>query len=163
MEAILTRTVLAFKSQFAKSRRSRPKIIKPQEVHYTQGLSVSKIGAATNEGKNITVIPRDDIILTFTEVSRKGITTARKSATGPEPPTRHKIRQYYHIKTTTEHSPPIEIRIMLPSIPATSRLKLWRWYPTTKRWEDITKRFSREYRLLIGETRDRLESVFGIT
>jgi hypothetical protein len=124
---------------------------------------VSKIGAATNEGKNITVFPRDDIILTFTEVSRKGITTARKSETGPKPPTRHKIRQYYHIKTTAKHSPPIEIRIMLPSIPATSRLKLLRWYPKTKRWADITKRFSREYRLLIGETRDRLESVFGIT
>lgn len=124
---------------------------------------MSKIGAATNEGINVTVLPRDDIILTFKEVSRKGFTTVSKYETGPKPPAPHKIRQYYKIKTTAEHSPPIEIRIYLPSVPKASRLKLWRWYQATKRWEDITKRFSRKYHLLVGETPDRLESMFGVT
>jgi hypothetical protein len=124
---------------------------------------VSKIGAATNEGKNVTVLPRDEVTVTFSEVTRKGFTTVKRSETGPEPPMRRKIQIYYNIKTTAKHSPPIEIRIFLPSVPKTSRLKMWRWYPTTKRWEDITKRFTRKCHLLVGETCDSLESMFGVT
>jgi len=139
-------------------------MIKPHDVYYTYGKSMSNIGATTNKGKNITVFPTDDVCLTFREVLRKGSTTVTRSETGPKPPPRHKMRQYYRIKTTAEHSAPVEIRIILPPVSMTSaRLKLWRWYPKAERWEDITRRFSKKYHLIIGETRDRLESMFGIT
>lgn len=125
---------------------------------------MSKIGAATNKGKNVTVFPTDDVCLTFREVLQKGSTTVTKCETGPKPPPRRKIRQYYRIKTTAEHSAPVEIRIISPPVPMKSaRLKLWRWYPKKEKWEDITKRYSEKYHLIIGETRDPLESMFGIT
>jgi hypothetical protein len=124
---------------------------------------VSKIDAATIEGKSIAVFPTDDVCLTFKEVARKGFTTVTRSEKGPEPPVRRKIRLYYRIKTTAVHSAPVEIRVILPCDFVTSHSRLWRWYPAKKRWEDITKRFSKKYHLIIGETRDCLESVFGVT
>lgn len=139
-------------------------MIKPHDVHYTNGKSMSNIGAATNEGKNVTVIPTDDVCVTFKEVLRKGFTTVTKSEKGPKPPPRRKIRQYYNIKTTAKHSAPIEIRIVLPCVSMTkARPKLWRWYHEAERCEDITKRYSEKYHLIVGETRDPLESMFGIT
>ena len=125
---------------------------------------MSNIGAITNKGKNVTVFPTDDVCLTFREVLQKGSTTVSKHETGPKPPPRRKIRQYYKIETTAEHSPPVEIRIILPPILMTSaRLTLWQWYHKEERWENITKRFSLKYHLIIGETPDHLESMFGIT
>ena len=118
----------------------------------------------TGVGKNVAVFPTEDVCLIFREVVRKGFTTVTKTKTGLEPPLRRKIKQYYRIKTTAEHSPPIEIRIILPCTLMTgARLKLWRWYPTTKQWKDITKRFSLKYHLIIGRTDDHLESMFGVT
>jgi hypothetical protein len=126
---------------------------------------VSKIDEkTTGVGKNVAVFPTEDVCLIFRGVVRKGFTTVTKTKTGPEPPLRRKIKQYYRIKTTAEHSPPIEIRIILPCTLMTgARLKLWRWYPTTKQWKDITKRFSLKHHLIIGRTDDRLESMFGVT
>ena len=126
---------------------------------------MSKIDEKTTcAGKNVAVFPTEDVCLIFKEVVRKGFTTVTKTKSGPEPPLRRKIRQYYRIKTTAEHSPPIEIRIILPCALTTgARLKLWRWYPTTKQWKDITERFSLKHHLIIGRTGDRLESMFGVT
>ena len=138
-------------------------MIKPDQIYYTRGKSVSKIGTPTFEGKTVTILPTIDVSLTFKEVSRKGYTTVTESGKGPEPPARYKIRLYYRIKTTAVHSAPVEIRIILQSDFVTSHPRLWRWYPAKKRWENITKHFSKKYRLLIGETRDCLESVFGVT
>jgi len=125
---------------------------------------LSKRDAATNKGKNVAVFPTDDVYVVFNEVTRTGFTSVAKPRTGPKPPPRHKIRQYYRIKTTAEHSPPVEIRIILPQVPVIrARLRLWRWYRATEEWKDITKFSSRKYHLVIGETSDRLESIFGIT
>ena len=125
---------------------------------------MSKTGAATNKGKKVAVFPADDVCVVFKEVTRGGFTSVAKPRTGPEPPRRLKIRQYYRIKTTAEHSPPVEIRIILPQVPAKrARLRLWRWYPKTREWKDVTKFFRRKYHLLVGETGDRLESMFGVT
>ncbi len=116
------------------SQSLRAKMIKPHDEYYTYGKSMSNIGAVTNKGKNITVFPTDDVCLTFREVLQKGSTTVTKRETGPKPPPRRKIRQYYRIKTTAEHSAPVEIRIILPPVSMTSaRLKLWRWYPKAER------------------------------
>jgi len=125
---------------------------------------LSKTGAATNKGKKVAVFPADDVCVVFNKVTRTGVSIVARSKKGPEPPPRYKIRQYYRIKTTAEHSPPVEIRISLPCVPAMrGRLRLWRWYPETKKWKDITKFFSEKYHLLVGETRDCLESMFGVT
>lgn len=125
---------------------------------------MSKIGAATSEGKDVAVFPADDVCLIFKEVARKGFTIVSRSKTGPEPPTRRKIRQYYSIKTTAKHSAPIEIRIVFPrDLMAGAGLKLWRWYPEAKRWENITKRFRSKYNMIIGETGDPIGSMFGVT
>jgi hypothetical protein len=123
---------------------------------------------ATPKGKKVVVFPVDDVCVIFNEVTRTGFTHVIKPKTGPKPPLRRKIRQYYRIETTAEHSPPIEIRIILPVPPPQAPvrlvgLKLWRWYSATKEWKDITKSFSQKYHLLIGQTDDRLKSMFGIT
>jgi hypothetical protein len=130
----------------------------------TPGKNLSQKGKATRKGKNVVVFPADDICVVFNEVTQTGLTTAAKPKTGPKPPPPHKIKQLYSIKTTAKHSPPIEIRIILPQAPVIhARAKLWRWYPKTKEWKDITKSFSRKYHLIIGQTNDRLESMFGVT
>lgn len=119
---------------------------------------------ATNKGKKVAVFPVDDVCVVFHEVMRAGFTSVAKPRAGPEPPVRRRIRQYYLIKTTAEHSPPVEIRIILPRVPAKrARLRLWRWYRATEEWKDITKSFSQKYHLLVGETSDCLESMFGVT
>ena len=123
---------------------------------------MSSIGVATNLGDIVTVLPSDDVTVTFSKVTKKGFTTVKKPATGPPPPTGQKILTYYDIQTTAVHSPPIEIRIHLSSVPETPSPRLWRWYPTTG-WKDITKRFNRQSHLLVGETPDRLQSMFGVT
>jgi hypothetical protein len=123
-----------------------------------------KKGVVTGTGKNVVVFPRNDVCVVFNKVTRTGLTSVAKPWTGPEPPPRRKIRQYYLIKTTAKHSPPVEIRIILPQVPVIhGRLRLWRWYRATEEWKDITKFFSRKYHLVAGETSDRLESMFGIT
>jgi hypothetical protein len=128
------------------------------------GINMSKTGVATHTGKNVAVFPTDDVCLIFKEVTRTGLTSVAKLGKGPEPPSRYKIRQYYRIQTTAEHSPPVEIRIILPLAPDVSaRPRLWRWYGATKEWKDVTKFFSRKYSLVVGETGDRLESIFAIT
>lgn len=123
-------------------------------------------GGATPEGKNVAVFPADDVCVIFSEVKRTGSTSVTKPETGPKPPSRYKIRQYYRIETTAKHSAPVEIRIILP-LPQSgvrlSGLKLWRWYEATEEWKDITKSFSEAYHLLIAETDDPLKSMFGIT
>ena len=125
---------------------------------------MSKIGAATNEGKNVTVFPTDDVCVVFNEVTRRGLTSVAKLKKGPAPPKRHKMRQYFRIKTTAEHSPPVHIRIILLSVPVKhARLRMWRWYPATEEWKDVTDFFSRKYHLIVGKTSDCLESIFGIT
>lgn len=125
---------------------------------------MSKRGAATSKGKNVAVFPADDVYVVFNEVTRTGFTSVAKPRTGPKPPRRHKIRQFYRVKTTAEHSPPVEIRIILPRVPGVhARVRLWRWYEATEEWKDITKFFSRKYHLIVGETSDRLESMFGVT
>lgn len=125
---------------------------------------MSKKGAATPKGKKVAVFPADDVCVVFKEVTRTGITIVAKPRAGPEPPPRLKVKQYYRIKTTAEHSPPVEIRIILPEVPVKrARLRLWRWYRKTEEWKDVTKYFSQKYHLLVGETRDRLESMFGVT
>jgi hypothetical protein len=125
---------------------------------------LSKKGVATSKGKKVAVFPTDDICVVFHEVTQSGLTTVAKPRTGPEPPRRRKIRQYYQIKTTAEHSPPVEIRIILSRVPAKrAHMRIWRWYKQTKEWKDVTKSFSQKFHLLVGETRDCLESMFGVT
>jgi len=139
-------------------------MIKPQDGVLHSGKNLSKTGAATSKGKKVAVFPADDVCVVFNEVTHTGLTSVAKPRTGPKPPPRHKIKQYYRIKTTAEHSPPVEVRIILPQIPVIhGRLRLWRWYPKTKKWKDITQFSSRKYHLIVGKTSDRLESMFGVT
>lgn len=124
---------------------------------------MSKKDQATIKGKHVAVFPSADVCVVFKEVTRGGFTSVAKPKTGPKPPLRHKMRQLYRIKTTAVHSPPVEIRIVLPGVPTSGRARLWRWYRATEEWKDITKFFSQKYHFIIGQTNDRLESIFGVT
>lgn len=142
--------------------------VKNQRCVLHSGDNLSNTGVATPKGKAVAVFPTDDVCVVFKEVTRTGFTRVAKPRTGPKPPSRRKIRQYYRIETTARHSPPVEIRIILPLPPLEVpvrlvRLRLWRWYRETEEWKDITKSFSRKYHLLIGETGDSLLSMFGVT
>jgi hypothetical protein len=141
-----------------------PKTINALFASDTFGISMGKNGVLTCKGKNVAVFPSEDVCVVFSEVTMEGLTSVIKSKSGPEPPLRRMIKRYYEISTTAKHVPPIKIKIVFPcDLRRGTSLRLWRWYPKTKRWENITKSFRSKYNIVIGETGDPLESMFAVT
>jgi parallel beta-helix repeat protein len=115
------------------------------------------MGPWTATGDNITVMPSSDLTITFGNVASEGITTANKTATGPEHPPRFKLKeQYYDVETTANYTGIIRLGIAYDSSNMTQEeeqaLQLLHWNEPLGEWENITTHVDTENDMIYGET-----------
>jgi len=123
------------------------------------------MGPWTPEGLNVSVMPSNELTITFENVTSSGVTTVSQTDVGLAPPFGFKLAEkYYNITTTANHLGTIKLRIFYDDSNMTkdeeSNLRLMQWDETTEQWVDITTYLDIESNIIYGETTHF--SIFGM-
>jgi parallel beta-helix repeat protein len=115
------------------------------------------MGPWTHDGSSVSIIPSNELAITFENVIASGITTVTKSDTGPEPPHGFKLAEkYYDIKTTANYNGTIRLCIIYDDSNMTAEeetgLRLMQWDEALQKWVDITTSIDIENNIVFGET-----------
>jgi parallel beta-helix repeat protein len=134
------------------------------------GIAVIDLGAFeypfnTSVGTDVEVVANENVSLTFSSITKSGITTAEMveaDTITPENvfnPVNFKLapeNTYYEIKTTAEYTGVIELAIAYVDSGLTDQeekdLRLMQWDNTTGVWVDITTWIDTENNIIYGET-----------